>query len=190
MNQMRTIFLLGFMGSGKSAVARSLARELRMPLVDLDARIETQIGESIARFWAREGENAFREIETQTLRAVCDLRAVISLGGGVPTREANRLLLQNAARNGAFVVYLQTSPAILAARVRRAPGKRPLIDGEGELSLEETQKRVEALLAEREDFYRECANLEIFTDQLSVQGVARAIVERIQETGDKGDSRT
>ena len=79
-------------------------------------------------------------------------------------------------------MYLQTSPATLAARVRRAPGKRPLIDGEGELSLEDTQKRVEALLAEREEFYRECANLEIFTDDLTVQGVARAIVQRMQET--------
>jgi shikimate kinase len=102
--------------------------------------------------------------------------------GGVPTREANRRLLQNAARNGAAVVYLQTSPTTLAARVRRAPGKRPLIDGEGELSLEDTQKRVEALLAEREEFYRNCANLEIATDDLTVQGVARTLIDKIQET--------
>ena len=128
---MATLFLLGFMGSGKSAVARHVARGLNAPLIDLDSQIETEIGGSIADFFAEHGENAFRAIETEALRAVCEQNAVVSLGGGVPTREINRQILRGAVERGALVVYLQTAPATLAARIRRAPGKRPLIDGDG-----------------------------------------------------------
>jgi shikimate kinase len=78
----------------------------------------------------------------------------------------NREILQNAARSGALVVYLQTAPATLAARIRRAPGKRPLIDGDGPLDYEATLRRVETLMAERETFYRQCANFIVQTDQL------------------------
>ncbi len=163
------------MGSGKSAVARHLARGLDWPLIDLDAHIETQIGQSIADFFASRGEDAFRSVETEALRAVCAQKAVVSLGGGVPTREINRQILQNAAKNGALVVYLQTAPATLAARIRRAPGKRPLIDGDGVLDLAATQRRVEELMRQREPFYLQCANFRLETDRLSIAEVAAEI---------------
>ncbi len=163
------------MGSGKSAVARHLARGLNLRLIDLDAHIEAKIGASIADFFASSGEEAFRAIETETLRGLCEENAVVSLGGGVPTREINRQILQNAIHNGALVVYLQTAPATLAARIRRSPGKRPLIDGEGELDFEATLRRVEELMAQREGFYRECANFVVETDRLSIGQVADAI---------------
>ncbi len=179
---MAALFLLGFMGSGKSAVARHLSRGLNLPLVDLDAYIESQIGTSIAEFFALHGEEAFRGIETEALKNFCGRRAVISLGGGVPTREINRELLKQAAAGGALVVYLQTAPATLAARIRRAPGKRPLIDGDGPLDLEATQRLVEALMREREGFYLECANFRVETDNFSIQDVA-AHVERAYRNG-------
>ncbi len=172
---MAALFLLGFMGSGKSAVARHLSRGLNLPLVDLDSHIEAQIGTSIAEFFALHGESAFRDIETEALQRFCGRHAVVSLGGGVPTREINREILKNAAKNGALVVYLQTSPVILAARIRRAPGKRPLIDGDGQLDLEATQNRVELLMREREAFYLECANCRVSTDDCSIHEVAAHI---------------
>lgn len=173
-----SIFLLGFMGSGKSAVARSLARELRWPLLDLDALIEAKLGVSIADFFDSEGESAFRAVETEVLKSVCGENAVISLGGGVPTQLENRILLQNAAKKGALVAYLQTSPAILAARIRRQPGKRPLIDGDGLLDLQGTQKRVEALLKEREGWYLDCANFRVSTDTRTIPQIARVLASR------------
>ena len=179
---MKPIFLMGFMGSGKSAVARSLARIVMMPFVDLDARIEGQIGCPIAEFFAQNGEDAFRRIETQHLSQVAARRGVVSLGGGVPTQELNRDVLQTAARNGALVVYLQTSAPILAQRIRLSPGKRPLIDGGGELSLHETQKRVEELMAGREPNYLECANFVVATDNDTIPDIARHIADRYEQT--------
>ncbi len=172
---MSALFLLGFMGSGKSAVARHLSRGLNLPLIDLDSYIETQIGTSIADFFVLQGEDAFRNVETEALEKFCGTRAVVSLGGGVPTREINRQHLKKAAESGALVVYLQTSASILAARIRRAPGKRPLIDGDGPLDLEATQRRVEELMREREGFYLECANFQVSTDNASIQDVASQI---------------
>lgn len=178
---MGAIFLLGFMGSGKSAVARHLARSLRMPLVDLDSHIEMRIGSSIADYFAIHGEDAFRRVETEVLREASKGKAVVSLGGGVPTQEDNRELLQHAAQDGALVAYLQTSPVILASRIRRAPGKRPLIDGDGQLDFDATLRRVEELMEQREGFYRDCANLVVETDDNSILDVARQIEIAWQE---------
>ena len=166
---------MGFMGCGKSAVARSLSRQLRMPFIDLDARIERQVGCSIANYFAQKGEDEFRALETKHLSQVASRRGVISLGGGVPMRQENRAVLDRAIDEGAMVVYLQTSAPVLATRIRRSPGKRPLIDGDGELSLAETQTRVEALLAGREEIYLNCASLVISTDNDSIPDIARHI---------------
>lgn len=172
---MKPIFLMGFMGCGKSAVARSLSRQLRVPFIDLDARIERQIGMSIAQFFAEKGEAEFRVLETKHLAQVAIRRGIISLGGGVPMRAENREVLQEAIDGGAMVVYLQTSAPVLASRIRRSPGKRPLIDGDGELSLEDTQKRVEELLAGRESVYLDCASFVVSTDDDTIPDIARYI---------------
>ncbi|PQV65331.1 shikimate kinase [Abditibacterium utsteinense] len=169
------------MGSGKSAVARHLSRGLNLPLVDLDSYIETQIATSIADFFVSQGENVFREVETEALAKFCDQNAVVSLGGGVPTQPINREILKNAAQNGALVVYLQTAPAILAARIRRAPGKRPLIDGDGALDLAGTQRRVELLMREREGFYLECSNFRVETNTSSIQDVAAEVEQAYRD---------
>ena len=166
---------MGFMGCGKSAVARSLSRQLQVPFIDLDARIERQIGCSIARYFADKGEAEFRALETKHLAQVAMRRGVISLGGGVPMRPENRELLDKAIDGGAMVVYLQTSAPVLAKRIRRSPGKRPLIDGEGELSLEETQRRVEELLEGREEVYLSCASFVVSTDDDTIPDIARYI---------------
>lgn len=175
---MSAIIMLGFMGSGKSAVARSLSRRLGMPFLDLDARIETEIGCSIAEFFAREGEPKFREIETRLLLELLQKKAVISPGGGVAAQPDNQKILQEAAQNGALIAYLRARPETLAARIRLAPGKRPLIDGQGELDEAATRKRVEELLQERAPLYEKCANLIVKTDDLSIFEVAKQI-ERV-----------
>ena len=174
---MSAIFLLGFMGSGKSAVARALSRQLNLPLIDLDARIEQEIGTSIAHFFSSEGEEAFREVETRVLEGVEAENVVVSLGGGVPTQKKNREMLQMAARKGAVVVYLSAQSQTLAERIRRQPGKRPLIDGGGMLDFDATRKRVEELMEAREAFYRECASFEVQTDTHSIPQIASLVVE-------------
>jgi shikimate kinase len=175
---MPAIFLLGFMGSGKSAVARALSRQLDLPLIDLDARVERQIGTSIAQFFASKGEEAFRQAETRVLTEVGEEKAVVSLGGGVPTRARNREVLQLATREGALVVYLAARSETLAQRIRRQPGKRPLIDGQGTLDFDQTKARVEQLLGEREAFYRECASFEVQTDERTIPQIAGILADK------------
>ncbi|BCM92402.1 shikimate kinase [Abditibacteriota bacterium] len=174
---MSAIFLLGFMGSGKSAVARALSRQLNLPLIDLDARIEQEIGTSIGQFFSSQGEEEFREVETRVLEDVEAENVVVSLGGGVPTRKKNREMLQMAARKGALVVYLAAQSQTLAERIRRQPGKRPLIDGGGTLDFEATRRRVEELMEAREAFYRECASFEVQTDENSIPQIAALIAD-------------
>lgn len=165
------------MGSGKTSVARALSRRLELPVIDLDAEIETQNGISIAAFFAEHGEDAFRELETAALRESLKHRAVIATGGGVITREPSRALLAGAAKGGARIVYLRASPETLAARIRRQDGTRPLIDGDKVLSLEETTARVRELLQQRAGFYASCATRIVDTDSLSTGEVVQQIAQ-------------
>lgn len=175
----QTVILIGFMGSGKSHVARLVSKSFDVPVIDLDARIEAACGSSIADVFTHHGEKYFREKETATLREV--LRetsravAIIATGGGVVTGEANRRLLQEAAQLDVLVVYLRAEPATLAERIRQEPGKRPLIDGEKILDIDETNRRVKVLLENRSALYESCANLIIDTDLLKASQVAEII---------------
>ncbi len=176
------LLLIGFMGSGKSSVGRRLASALRLPFVDLDTEIERAAGTRIPHIFATKSEAEFRRYETQALREALDKSAVISSGGGLVTREENRILLGAAAQSGSHIVYLRAQPNTLAARIRRQPGTRPLIDGPGApLDLEATRTRVAQLLAERAAWYEGCATLTIDTDHLNADGVVSRIVQRLPE---------
>jgi shikimate kinase len=90
-HQPSTIFVVGFMASGKTSVGRALAALTARPFVDLDQVVEARAGCTIAELIAREGEAKFREVETECLRrAAGETGAVVALGGGAFTREVNR----------------------------------------------------------------------------------------------------
>lgn len=170
------IVLIGFMGSGKSHIARSLARDMQRPVIDLDAEMERRAGCSITEVFRTKGEAHFRGLEAATLQEMLNSTAVIATGGGVVTRPENRALLAAARARGARVVYLSAQPETLAARIRRQPGKRPLIDGEKVLDMAETVAKVSALLQGRAPFYSECADFTVATDDVAPP----AIVEEIK----------
>ncbi len=175
----KTILLIGFMGCGKSSVARLLAKNLGCNTCDVDTLIETAAGKPISQIFAEEGEEAFRGQETTQLKIVLENKgesAVVASGGGIVTRPENRTLLQSAADNGVLVVYLKASPAVLAKRIRLQPGKRPLIDGNGELNLQQTQERVSELLQTRSPLYESVAGLVVDTDALTLEEVVQQIV--------------
>ncbi|MBV9868258.1 MAG: shikimate kinase [Abitibacteriaceae bacterium] len=174
------LVLIGFMGSGKSCVARLLAQYLNREAIDLDKCIEQIAGCTIAQLFATRGEAAFRDLETQALQTALQAPSILATGGGVITRATNREVLQSCP--DALVVYLRAQPDTLAARIRRQPGKRPLIDGNGAiLNMEQTQARVEQLLAERETYYEDCANLIIETDNLRPVDIAQRIVAALAD---------
>lgn len=175
-----SIVLVGFMGSGKSSVSRRLARRLKLEAIDLDGYIEQLCGQSIAAIFAARGEAEFRDLETAALAECLQKPGVLATGGGILKRQENRDLLRAATEQGSTVIYLRAGPDALARRIRRQPGKRPLIDGNAELNQEETRRRVEQLLAERAAHYESCSTLIVDTDDRDLGEVVQQIITSLK----------
>lgn len=158
------LFLVGMMGSGKTAIGSRLARLLNVPFYDTDLLIEQLTGRQVSRIFQESGEQTFRELEADRLRWVTQQPAgVVATGGGAVIREANRELMR---RNG-WMVYLEASPETLWARIP-ADTQRPLLKTHNPL------QRLRELLQEREPFYLE-ADWQIATGSLSMQAVVKRI---------------
>lgn len=178
----KTVVLVGFMGCGKSSVARVLAARMNCEAVDLDTLLVAREGASIAEFFAVRGEAEFRRLETEVLRDVLNsiIPRIVATGGGIVTREENRALLKEASARGVLVVYLEAEAKTLAYRIRRQPGLRPLIDGARVLNLQETQSRVEELLKTRAPLYESVANQTVNVGVLAPDEIARQIISAIE----------
>lgn len=165
------IFLVGPMGSGKSAVGRNLARLLRVPFYDSDAEIERRTGVDIPFIFDKEGETGFREREREVIASLTSLRhVVLSTGGGAVMLAENRRLL---AENG-WVVYLKTSVTQQAERVK--PGRqRPLLNG-----VADPAHRLQELMEIRDPLYRSIADLTVSTDGRQIKAVVRDILQLIR----------
>lgn len=141
------IFLVGFMGSGKSTVGQRLAGRLGYSFIDMDARIEGEHGMSINEIFEKLGEKAFREMETNMLKEMFSLQdTVISTGGGLPCTGNNMELIN---KNGVSI-YLRMEPAVLLNRLSMGKSRRPLIR---HLSREELETFIQEKLNEREPVY-------------------------------------
>ncbi|MGH8232475.1 MAG: shikimate kinase AroK [Steroidobacteraceae bacterium] len=160
-----SIFLIGPMGSGKTAVAKFLARLLQLPFCDSDQEIERRSGADIPLIFEREGEAGFRKRERDVIAELTARpRVVLATGGGAILDPDNRL---NLASRG-WVVYLQTSVAQQAERAGRTH-HRPLLQGT------DARVRLEELMRVREPLYREIADLCMPTDRRRVRAVAERI---------------
>lgn len=141
----RNIVLVGFMGTGKTTVARLLAGRLGYAAVDTDEEIERRAGKAIAEIFASEGEAHFRDLESRVLREMLAGEGrVVATGGGAVLREENRRLMLASG----WVVALTADAETLIARLARPAeaGVRPLLAGDAE-------KRVRSLLEERRHAY-------------------------------------
>ena len=167
----RNIILIGPMGSGKSTIGNIMAKRLNREFQDSDHYIEERTGVDIARIFDIEGEEGFRERESN---ALCDLLSqnnrVIATGGGSVLREENRRLLK---QNG-YIVFLDTSVNQQMARLRRDK-KRPL------LQTENPRERLEALFAERRPIYLDLADLAVKTDKRVARRLAADIISRLPD---------
>jgi len=121
----RPIVITGFMGCGKSVVARALAQHLNVSFVDLDERITAHTGRTPAQLITEDGERAFRRIETDTLREVLHAgeAGVIALGGGAWIEAANRELITGY---GCSTVWLDVPFEVCWSRIESAGEDRPL----------------------------------------------------------------
>jgi shikimate kinase len=161
------VFLIGPMGSGKTAVGRQVARLLGLPFLDSDHEIELRTGADIPLIFEREGEAGFRRREREAIAALTAQRGVVlATGGGAVLDPDNRRLL---AERG-WVVYLETSVAQQAERAGRTR-HRPL------LSTGDPRRRLEELMQIREPLYREIADFVAVTTRRRVAHVAGQIVD-------------
>ena len=121
---MRPIFLIGFMGCGKTTLGRALQAATGLRLIDLDDFIEEREGMTIRQIFAARSETGFREIERRALAEVCELEnVIIACGGGTPCYFDN---MERMNRSG-LAVFLDASPGRLHERLTLAREKRPLI---------------------------------------------------------------
>lgn len=166
----RPVFFIGFMGAGKTSVARKLARLCGMASVDMDAYLERREGRKINEIFAEDGEEGFRLVETDVLRELLEKEPLlVSCGGGVITREENRALL----REGGCVVHLQVTVDEAAARISDK-STRPLFQ-----DIEAARRRCE----ERKPLYESMANITVNTAGKNVYVIAREVQRALEKEG-------
>jgi shikimate kinase len=169
MTSSKKLILIGFMASGKSAVATALASQLDFSMIQVDEEIVARSGlPSVAAIFAERGEAHFRDLEAQVAASLRDAQnIVISTGGGIITREEN---ITNLKDNGGIVVYLRTSFETVAERAGDL-SSRPLFANKAN-ALELFQRRL--------PIYERCADIIIDTDDRAVDEVCSAILTHIK----------
>lgn len=176
---MMRIFLIGYMGVGKTTAGRELAKMLNLDFIDLDLFIQCRYNKSITGIFEEEGEKRFREIENKVLKEVAEFEdIVVSTGGGVPCFFDNMEIMNRAG----ITVYLKAEPQLLAERLNLCKEKRPLIKDKDE---EGMLRFVSESLEKRSAFY-DRAKIVYKTDKLidkynTGEYVSR-LYERIKQT--------
>lgn len=168
---MKHIILMGFMGCGKSSVGVRLSYKLQKAFLDTDNLIEKMEGMPISNIFDTYGEAYFREKETEVLAALKQEKAdrIISLGGGTPLREENRMILKELGT----VIYLKVSADTVYERLQ-GDTTRPLLQGEN------PKQRIEQLLEQRSRIYESAADVIICGDGKTHEEVIAEIMEVVQ----------
>ena len=165
------IALIGFMGTGKSAVGRALARRLGRKFIEIDSLIEQRAGKSIPEIFRHDGEIGFRELEIQAIKGIAaEKNVVIACSGGVVLNRINI----DRLKIGGVIIYLTASPNIVLKRTSRDRLARPL------LNVEDPVARIKELLKFRKPLYEHAADITINTTRLNVEDVVGEIVESIK----------
>jgi shikimate kinase len=164
----RRIYIIGFMGSGKTTVGKKLAAGLHWSFIDLDREIETKAGKTISKIFSDSGEEYFRRLESEVLQKL-DIKkdTVISVGGGAPCFSTNMDFMSETG----IVMYLRLTPAQLKSRLSRESGKRPLLKY---ISQKDMLFYITEKLSEREKYYNKALiiidgidlNIKALTDRL------------------------
>lgn len=169
---MERIFLIGYMGTGKTTVGRELAETLGLDFIDLDHYIQGRYQKTVGQLFEEVGEAGFREIEQRVLKEVGEIEdVVISAGGGTPCFYDNMEYMNETGRT----VYLKASPEALARRLNACKEKRPLIKDKDE---EELYLFVKDSLTKRESYYLK-AHLSFDTEELMDKDEVHKFVNKL-----------
>ena len=168
---MNNLFLIGFMGAGKSSVSAGLGRMLGREVVEMDQRIAAQEGMSIPELFAQKGEPYFRACETALIKSFAQgAPRIVSCGGGVPLREENVA----AMRESGTVVLLTASPEVILERVKDSE-ERPLLQGHKDVPY------IAALMEQRRPKYEAAADITVDTSRLNIEEVCRQVLRQVSE---------
>ncbi|MGD0582904.1 MAG: shikimate kinase [Bacteroidales bacterium] len=172
----KTIYLIGFMGSGKSTAGQNLATILDWHFLDLDELIEKKYKTTITDIFLLSGEKTFRQYESNILHNL-NIKGdtVISVGGGAPCFHDNMDFMKRTGE----VVYLRMTPAQLKMRLVADKKQRPLLKGFNETDLE---KYIELKLSEREPFYLQAGVIEDGFDP-DIKGLAEKLMQMFRGRG-------
>jgi shikimate kinase len=168
------IYLIGFMGSGKSTTGRKIASTLRWSFVDTDKLVEEQDGLSVAEVIALRGEKYFREAEKKALlTASARSRTVVACGGGTPCSAENIGIMKETG----VILYLRLPVDTLVSRLEKSKTVRPLLQGETDL-----RARVQGMIAQRAEWYEQA---DIIADNLSttVEELTGRLADLIRSKG-------
>jgi shikimate kinase len=184
MRATRNVYLIGPMGSGKTAVGKHLARSLHLAFYDSDVEIEHRTGVDIPFIFEKEGEAGFREREREVIDSLTQLKnVVVATGGGVVVTAENRDRLMNRG----CVVYLKTGVQQQLERTRHGR-QRPL------LYTADPEAKLRELMAHRAPLYESIAEITVLTDGRQVRAVADEILQRLKESAaarrDPGEAST
>ena len=166
----RSLYLIGMMGSGKSSTGRPLAERLGYGFIDADAVIEKVAGSSISEIFERDGENHFRDLETQVLRSISERHSlVVATGGGIVTRSENWGMMHQG-----IVIWLDVERDQLLLRLQKDSTQRPL------LQVNDPGEAVDEILSQRRPLYNE-ADLTVVVGTETADVVADGIIQLLPE---------
>lgn len=165
---MRKIYLVGFMGCGKSAIGRRLSYFLKMPYYDMDHEIVRQQGMAIPEIFEKYGEAYFRQIETEFLRSFRDEACIIATGGGVAINEENRKIM----RQTGLVFFLDAKFDDIYMRIRNDKN-RPIVQKSSEQELEE-------LYHQRRKYYRQAGHIQVLTAGRTLRQIVEYIAFQVK----------
>ena len=170
MEKKQNIFLIGFMGAGKSSIARELSKKLQMSIVEMDQRIVEEQGMSIYEIFENYGEDHFRDIESQLILDLGNTEPVIvSCGGGVVIRQENSQYMKKSGK----VVFLTAKPETIFERVRYSKD-RPILNGNMNVEF------IADLMGKRLPLYEAAADVMIHTDGKTVSQIADEIIKAVE----------
>ena len=160
------------MGTGKTAVGKTLAEKLGKEFFELDLLIEKKAGKTIPLIFKDDGEIAFRELEIEVIKEVSEERnAVIACGGGAVLNKINI----DRLKKGAVIVYLTASPRVILRRTSRDTEERPL------LAVANPALTIKEMLKFRSPFYKRATDVSVNTSRLDIDSVVTQIIARIKE---------
>ncbi len=172
-----SIALIGFMGTGKTAVGKILAEKLGKEFIELDTLIEKKAGKSIPAIFRDEGEIRFRELEIEATRDVAgNKNTIIACGGGIVLNKINIDRLGKEC----VIVGLTASPAVILKRTSAEKDGRPL------LAVADRARQIVELLKFRRPFYQRAADITINTSRLGPESVALRIIIKLKENESYG----